>query len=196
MTPAVMNGAVFSGNVQAADISATILDLVRKGYLTISPVQIPQKGIFGREKAPEDSLPADADQGHKKCSAPEPRKTTFWSSSAMSAMEASPSMISRTSPACSAEAKRFNENREKWQERVMDVATPKRKTYRSKDNKKAVAFAALALVANIFLVIAVVFFGAMSGNFTADNRSRRFGCGFQLHPAYGSGGQADHDCGR
>ena len=56
MTPAVMNGAVFSGNVQAADISATILDLVRKGYLTISPVQIPQKGIFGREKAPEDSF--------------------------------------------------------------------------------------------------------------------------------------------
>ncbi|MFZ2270770.1 MAG: DUF2207 domain-containing protein, partial [Trichococcus flocculiformis] len=168
MTPAVMNGAVFSGNVQAADISATILDLVRKGYLTISPVQIPQKGIFGREKAPEDSflLTQIKDTKNAPLLSHEKQLLEWFISDVGNGESVTLDDIENIADN-SAEAKRFNENREKWQERVMDVATPKRKTYRSKDNKKAVAFAALALVANIFLVIAVVFFGAMSGNFTA-----------------------------
>ena len=168
MTPAVMNGAVFSGNVQAADISATILDLVRKGYLTISPVQIPQKGIFGREKAPENSflLTQIKDTKNAPLLSHEKQLLEWFISDVGNGESVTLDDIENIADN-SAEAKRFNENREKWQERVMDVATPKRKTYRSKDNKKAVAFAALALVANIFLVIAVVFFGAMSGNFTA-----------------------------
>ena len=127
MTPAVMNGAVFSGNVQAADISATILDLVRKGYLTISPVQIPQKGIFGREKAPEDSFRLTQIKDTKNAPLLSHEKQLLdWFISDVGDGESVTLDDIENIADNSTEAKRFNENRVKWQERVMDVASPKR----------------------------------------------------------------------
>ncbi|PTQ82241.1 putative membrane protein [Trichococcus patagoniensis] len=168
MTPAVMNGAVFSGNVQAADISATILDLVRKGYLTISPVQIPQKGLFGREKAPEDSFRLMQIKDTKNAPLLSHEKLLLdWFISDVGDGESVTLDDIENIADNSAEAKRFNENRVKWQERVMDVATPKRKNYRSKDNAKAIAFAVLALVASVVLLFAISALAIATGSFTA-----------------------------
>lgn len=46
ITPAVMATAVFRPSPTADDFSATILDLARKGYITIEEVKVKKRGIF------------------------------------------------------------------------------------------------------------------------------------------------------
>ncbi|CZQ88865.1 Hypothetical protein Tpal_1060 [Trichococcus palustris] len=167
MTPAVMSSAVFGRNAQAEDVSATILDLVRKGYLSISPVDVPQKGIFGREKAPVSSfrLTKLKDVADAPILSHEKQVMQWFIDDVGDGNSVTLEDIKDIADQ-SADAKRFNENRDTWQQQVSAVAKPKRKSYRSKYNTKAGVFAVLALIANILFLVIVIGIGITLGKVT------------------------------
>jgi len=167
MTPAVMSSAVFGRSAQSEDVSATILDLVRKGYLAISPVDVPQKGIFGREKAPASSfrLTKLKDVENAPVLSHEKQVMQWFIDDVGDGSSVTLEDIKNIADQ-STDAKRFNENRDTWQERVSAVAKPKRKSYRSKYNTRAGIFAVVSLVANILFLMLGIGIGIGLGKFT------------------------------
>ena len=146
MSPAIMMKAVFKKNPDAVDVSATILDLVRKGYLKMEELDLPRGFDYRLTKLKE---PSDALFEHEK-------QLLFWLIDQTGDGQSVTFNEIEESDASPKKAKRFNEEREEWVRTVAEDAQSYTVHYRAPHASLAFGLMVVSVMASIILFVGLV----------------------------------------
>lgn len=146
MSPAIMMKAVFKKNPDAVDVSATILDLVRKGYLKMEELDLPRGFDYRLTKLKE---PSDALFEHEK-------QLLFWLIDQTGDGQSVTFSEIEESDASPKKAKRFNEEREEWVRTVGEDAQSYTEHYRAPHASLAFGLMLMSVMASIIFFVGLV----------------------------------------
>lgn len=146
MSPAIMMKAVFKKNPDAVDVSATILDLVRKGYLKMEELDLPRGFDYRLTKLKE---PSDALFEHEK-------QLLFWLIDQTGDGQSVTFSEIEESDESPKKAKRFNEEREEWVRTVAEDAQTYTVHYRASHASLAFGLMVMSVMASIIFFVGLV----------------------------------------
>ena len=157
-TPAVMNASVFNKAAGATEVTATIMDLIRKGYLRIEETEITKdKKLFEKDKSNYRLyLQKGPDEFLLKH---EERLLHLFIDIAGDGQEVTLEDIENIGKD-KKEAKRFNSEREKWVGDVENESRTYKDQYRAAHATKATGFIIFTALANTFFLF---FMGILIG---------------------------------